>query len=137
MSYFQAIDKIVIDTNIIFMALYNPFGKCAKILKIAIKGKLQLFSPESVRKELIRILKRELNFTDKQIEINLKKLPINWIRKEIYEKFLDKTKVKHKPDKPIEAVALLLDCKLLSADSDFKNSKKRIDIDKLLKKLET
>ena len=55
------------------------------------------------------------------------------VEKEVYNRFLDKTKVKHKSDKPIEALSLVLDCEILSADYHFKN---RIDINKLLKSLE-
>lgn len=125
--------KLVIDTNIIFMSLYDSSSKAAKIIELAEKNKLQLFSTDSVKEELIRVLKRELNFNDKQIEVNINKLPITWVEKEVYQEFLDKTKVKHKPDKPVEALALVLNCGILSADNDFKD---RLNVDELLDRLE-
>lgn len=125
--------KVVIDTNVIFMALYNPDRKAAKVIELANKDKLRLFSPESVKVELSNVLKRELDFSDEQVDFIIKSLPITWVEKQIYEKALNKTKVKHKPDKPIEALSLILDCEILSADKHFKN---RININKVLEDLE-
>ena len=101
--------KVIIDTNIIFMAWYNPLGKCAEIIRKAREGKVQLFSPDSVKEEIIRVLKRyKLN----EIDEFLNNLPIIWESKEIYAKLISKTRVKHKADKPLEALALILDCKM-------------------------
>lgn len=125
--------KIVVDTNVLFMALYNPLGKAAKIIEFANQDKVELYSPESVRLELIRVLERELDFSDEEIDFVLKELPVMWINREIYQSFIEKTKVKHKPDKPVEALALLLGCGILSADTDFKE---KINIDELIESLE-
>ena len=131
----MVLKNIVIDTNAIFMSLYNPNGKAGKVLELASEEKLQLFSPDSVKIELERVLKRELKFDEKKTKENIAKLPINWIEKDLYIHLLDKTKVKHKPDKPIEAVSLLLNCGILSADEHFKGINK-IDIDKLIEETE-
>ena len=130
MNYSQI--RIVIDTNVIFMSLYNKYSKAGKIIDFALENKIHLYSPESVKKEIIRVLKRELDYSDEQIGIILSGLPITWIGKEIYEMAIIKTKVKHKPDKPIEALSLILNCGILSADNHFSN---RIDINKLLNEL--
>ena len=126
-------EKVVIDTNVLFMAFYNENSKAGKIIKFANQNKIKLYSPDSVKEELIRVLEREMDFSKEQINLMIESLPIIWIEKEFYEKFLSQTKVKHKPDKPIEALALLLNCEILSADEDFKN---RLNINKLLDKLE-
>ena len=55
-------EKVVIDTNIIFMALYNPKGKAGKVFELANKNKLNLFSTDTVKEEIKVVLKRELNF---------------------------------------------------------------------------
>lgn len=133
MSFSQIYEQIVIDTNILFMAWYNPSGKCADVLKRASEGKLEIYAPDSVKKEIFSVLKREALLTVQEIEEFLSDFEINWVDYDIYGKFLEKTKVKHKPDKPVEATALALDCGVLSADHHFKN---RIDIDKLLKTIE-
>ena len=130
MSYSQDL-RIVIDTHILFMAWYNPQGKCAKVLEKANKGKIEIYAPDSVKIEIFRILQQQGLSID-EIRDFLSDFEINWINKSIYEPFLDKTKVKHKADKPIEAVSLILNCGILSADRHFK---KRIDINKLLEEL--
>ena len=124
--------KIVIDTNVLFMALYNENSKAGKIIEAAIENKIQLFAPDTVKVELARVLDRELSFTQEEIETAFEALPITWIEKEIYEHAIPKAKVKHKPDKPIEALSLILNCGVLSADKHFKN---RININELLEKI--
>ena len=126
-------EKVVIDTNIIFMALYNPKGKAGKVFELANKNKLNLFSTDTVKEEIKVVLKRELNFSDDKIINMIEGLPLSWIKKKYYEKFIMKVKVKHKPDKPVEALSLLLDCGILTADRDFKE---RIDVNELIKKLD-
>ena len=127
--------KIVIDTNIIFMAWHNPLGKCAQVLRKSREGKLKLFSPISVKEEITRLFHDE-GLRDEKIEEFLEDFSIYWVERELYEHFLEETTVKHKADKPLEAVALLLNCDILSADEHFKNVKQKINIDELLKNLE-
>ena len=126
------IERAVIDTNVIFMALYNPESKAGRLIQLALEGKIELFSPDSVKEELLRVLKREMKLKDDKIKQIISSLPIKWINKEIYKSQVKNTKVKHKADKPIEALAIILNCGILSADKHFKN---RIDINKLLEKL--
>ena len=125
--------RAVIDTNVIFMALYNKESKAGKLIKFALENKIQLYSPDTVKEEITRVLKKELSITNNNINEILRNLPIIWIEKEIYEMAIIKTKVGHKSDKPIEALSLILNCGIISADNHFKN---RINIDELLKELE-
>ena len=124
---------IAIDTNILFMALHNPIGKANKIIELANKGKISLFSTDTVRVELLRVIKRELNIDEEKIKEYIDELPIVWMGREIYSDFIPKTRVKHKADKPLEALSLALNCDILSADEHFKSVKNRADIDKLLR----
>jgi len=73
-----------------------------------------------------------MNFSDAEVNFIIDALPIIWIEREIYKSFINKTKVKYKPDKPVEALSLVLGCGILSADSDFK---KTININELIKRL--
>ncbi|MBI4155447.1 PIN domain-containing protein [Candidatus Woesearchaeota archaeon] len=125
--------KAVIDTNVIFMALYNEESKAGRIIKLARKNKLKLFSADNIKEEIKRVLKREYEYTDEEIFRLINELPIEWVKKENYIHALDKTKVKHKADKPLEALSLVLGCEILSADAHFKD---RIDINKLLEIIE-
>jgi predicted nucleic acid-binding protein len=132
MNFSQTNNKIVIDTNILFMAWYNPEGKCAKVLEKANEGKIEIYAPDSVKIKIFRIL-QEQRLSIREIEDFLSDFEINWTDKIIYERFIDKVKVKHKPDKPVEALAIALDCEILSADKHFKE---KINIDKLLSSLD-
>lgn len=124
--------RIVIDTNIIYMAWYTPIGKCAQILRYARQGRIILFSTDTAKKEIARALSKQ-NLDEKEISEFIDELPISWVKKEFYEPALNKTKVKHKPDKPIEALSIMLNCGILSADTDFKD---KININELLNQLE-
>ena len=127
--------KVVIDTNILFMAAYGRSEKAAKTIQLANRNKILLFAPDIVREELTRLLKRKMNLSGEEIAVIFEGLPITWIEKEFYQEALDKTKVKHKADKPIEALASILDCGILTADKHFDNNKRKIDIDDFLKQL--
>jgi len=132
-SQIEDFDKFVIDTNVIFMALYDINSKAGRVIRAAIENKIRLYAPDSVKEEIFRVLKREMLFDEKNIADIISSLPISWIDKKIYEFFLTKTKVKHKADKPVEALALMLNCGILSADKHFKD---RINVNEVLKKLE-
>ncbi len=127
--------KLVIDTNVLFMALYNPSGKAGKIIDLANRNKIQLFSTDTVKIEIFRVLKRELKWKDEIINEKINTFQITWVEKNIYQDFLIKTKVKHKADKPVEALSLVLNCEILSADAHFKNLKNLADIDNLLREI--
>ncbi len=126
------LDKVVVDTNVLFMSLYDSNSKAAEVIKFANNGKIKLYSPDSVQKEIVRVLGREMEFSEAEISFIIDSLPITWIEKGIYSEFLSKTKVKHKADKPVEAVSLMLNCGVLTADYDFKE---RVNINKLLEEL--
>ena len=125
--------KAVIDTNVIFMSLYNPQSKAGRIIQAALENKIKLYSTDSVKEEILRVLKRELDFSDEEIELIIINLPIIWVEKGVYEDFISQAKVKHKPDKPVEALSLVLNCGVLSANYHFKD---RIDVDDFLKKID-
>lgn len=129
--------KFVIDTNVLFMGINNRERKSGKILDAATENKIDLFAPISVREELQRLLKKKFYWlSNDKVEFITESLPITWIEKEIYDSKISETKVKHKADKPIEALALVLNCQILSADEHFKNIEQKIDIDDLLAELE-
>ena len=130
--------KIVADTNVFFMAFYNIKNKASALLNAAIEGKVVIFSPDTVREELKRVLIRELDFTEDMTESSITHLPAIWVGKEVYESCMEKASIiKHKPDRPVLAVALALNCGIITADfKDFKPAKKLVklwNIDELLK----
>lgn len=124
--------RVVIDTNILFMAFYDENSNASKIIQLAKENKIALFSPDTVRNEFFEVIKRHNLFSEEETKNLIPSLPIFWIEKEIYEQFLPNTKVQHKTDKPIEALSIALCCRILSADKDFKN---RLSVNELLKEI--
>ena len=116
--------KLVIDTNIIFSALYNPDSKAGKIIFLAIEEEIELYAPESVKSELTRILEKKLDYKKEEVEETIISLPITWIEKEIYDEYTEEFDLKDENDRSIAACCLILNCALLTGDKDFDNLKK-------------
>ncbi|MBI1969484.1 type II toxin-antitoxin system VapC family toxin [Candidatus Woesearchaeota archaeon] len=133
--------NVVVDTNIYFMALYNPFGKAAKLLRAAIEERVGLFSPDIVKEELTRVLKRKLEFSSQEMEDTIIHLPVAWISSDMYRDFMQATIIiKHKPDRPLLATALVLGCGIITANRRHFLPARRLakiwNIDELLKNIE-
>ena len=77
----------VIDTNILFMALTNPFGKAAKILDLANLEKIILFAPDSVKQEIEHVLIRENKINDSSVLKVISGLPVKWVNESFYGPF--------------------------------------------------
>ena len=132
---------VIADTNVYFMSLWNPIGKAAKLIISATDEKVYLFSPDTVKEELIRLLKRK-GFSEHEIEDIIPHLPVTWIDKPIYEKFMKASAlIKHKPDRPILAAALVVGCGIISANrKHFLPARKLVKIwkiDELLEKIQS
>lgn len=132
--------KVIADTNVYFMFFYKPESKAGELIEAAIKGKIELLSPDTVKEELKRVLVRELGFGESVAENFINYLPVIWINKEFYEAYLYKTAIiKHKPDRPVLALALALNCGIITANiKDFKPARKITKlwkIDDLLEKV--
>lgn len=113
--------KVVIDTNIIFSALYNLRSNAGILLFHAIEGQIELFGSAYIRGELERNLKGRLGYTKEEFHETFNSLPINWIEDEGYlAKFEEAGKlIKNKKDVPILALALYLNCDIVSGDDHF------------------
>ncbi|MGD0487050.1 MAG: putative toxin-antitoxin system toxin component, PIN family [Syntrophorhabdales bacterium] len=48
--------RIVLDTNLVVSAILSPEGKPARILKMALEGKLDLVASPAILKEIIHVL---------------------------------------------------------------------------------
>jgi putative PIN family toxin of toxin-antitoxin system len=113
--------RAVIDTNVIFSALYNLKSNAGRLLLLAIEDKIELFSPNYVKEELSRILKQKLQYTQEQIEQTVLSLPIRWVEDEIYAEFLEDARmaIDHVKDVPVLACAMALHCDIISGDKHF------------------
>ena len=134
--------RVAIDTNILYMFLYRAESKPGLIIKAATEEKIILVSTDSVKEELRRLLKTDFNQTDVEAENIISSLPIEWYNREIYLSFMEEAKIMpHKPDRPLVALALLLNFGILSANhTHFKHVKKVVkvwEIDELLNKVKS
>ncbi len=133
--------RVVADTNVYFISFYNPESKASRLLNAAIEKRIVLFSPDIVKEELKRVLVRELGFSTEKAESTISYLPITWIGREIYENYMENASViKHRPDRPVLATAIALNCGIITANvKDFKPARKIVKlwkIDEILKTLE-
>ncbi len=120
--------NLVVDTNIIFSALYNYKSDAGQLMLAGIGKKINLFAPEYVKDELKRILIGKLDYSARETnEIN-KSLPIKWVDKKIYkdaERYAERC-LMDKKDIPILACALALDADIVSGDKHLLSVKEDI-----------
>jgi predicted nucleic acid-binding protein len=118
--------KCVIDTNVIFSALYDIESIPGALLLLAIYGSIEWVAPESVRTELIRNLEIKLQYSPAEIEDAIQELPITWIDALVYEPYLNLAPeyVNHENDYPIIACALALKADIVSGNKRFHPLKK-------------
>lgn len=132
--------KFIVDTNIIFSGIYDLESNAGKVLLLATEEKIELFSPEYVKQELIQILQKKLKFTVIEVFDIILALPMKWIEAEIFEDGVELAAglISHKKDIPVLACALALGIDILSGDKHFQNIKiKKIKIWKLREAVET
>jgi predicted nucleic acid-binding protein len=123
------------------MALYNPMGKSGKLIKAAIENHIELFSPDSVKEEIKRLVIQRLDFDEVETNNIIEALPTKWIHKELYDDFMGSAKIlPHASDRPILATALLLGCGIITANrKHFLPAQRMVkvwDIDELLAETE-
>ena len=112
---------VVVDTNIIFSALYDLRSRAGRLLFFAIEGRINLIASEYIKRELERNLKEKLGYTDEEFKKTVNALPISWIEDERCSKEIDEAAklIKHKRDIPILALALHMGCGVVSGDEHF------------------
>lgn len=116
---------VIVDTNIIFSALYDLKSMAGRLLFFAIEGKINLVGSEYIKRELERNLKEKLDYTEEEFKETVNTLPIEWIEDERYLKEIDKAAklIAHKRDIPILALALYMRCGVASGDEHFRKVK--------------
>lgn len=114
--------KIILDSSVIFSALFSPTGASAEILKLAEKGKIVILLPKYIEKELEDVLERKFPFalsgfheliTDKVLRLE----------KDPSKTFVGKVKdiISDPEDAPILAAAIQekVDCLITLDRKDF------------------
>ena len=122
--------SFIVDTNIIFSALYNKEGLERIVLNLILgNNDIQLFAPEIYRVEISKNLKKKLDFDKEMIISILSDFDIIEVPYEEYKvKILQAKKlIVHQNDIPYIAVALLLNSPIWSGNErhfkHLKNSK--------------
>ena len=110
---------LVIDSNILFSALYNPKGLERKIFNLIIEvDEIQLFAPDIFWEEIERNLVKKLDYHNDEVNEIVSKFNILKIPQEKYENFIEKAEslISHKEDVPFIAGSLFLNCPLWSGN---------------------
>lgn len=120
--------KLVIDTNVLFSALYRPDSNPGKIIMLAIEGDLELHAPDTVREEMFRILVEKLRYEKADANAATLALPVTWAPREQYEDQMEvaRAAIRDESDAPVVALALALHAPVLSGDADFHPLKKPV-----------
>ncbi|MFQ5974915.1 MAG: PIN domain-containing protein [Candidatus Hydrothermarchaeales archaeon] len=115
--------RVVMDTNVIFSALYDLNSDAGKLLIYSIEGRVELLASSYIMGELERNLKGKLGYSDEEFNETIKALPIEWIEDESYSRHIKKAgrMIKHERDIPILAFALSLKSDVVSGDEHFQN----------------
>ncbi|MEW5761208.1 MAG: PIN domain-containing protein [Candidatus Thermoplasmatota archaeon] len=126
--------KYIIDTNILFSALYDMDSNAGKLLMLAIEGDIKLLSTEDIKSEMKEILVKKLNYSQSEVDELIKALPIEWIERGIYDDAMEGA-LKLLPDEAdasLIACASLFHCVILTGDKKILSTKfKKVRVQKL------
>jgi predicted nucleic acid-binding protein len=113
--------RIVVDTNVIVSAIYDPDSVPGRVLDAGITGHVLLCAPEAVRDELRRVLRRVLGFSAAQTERTVFGLPVDWIEEGVYRRELPRARrlLRDPTDAPVLACGLALGCDIVTGDHDL------------------
>ncbi len=116
---------IIIDTNIIYSAIYNEKGLERKLVDVAIESdEIQLFAPTAFFDEIRRNLSKKLDFQKNTIDSFLAQLDVIEIRFEEYEPKITEARglIPHENDVPFVACSLLLNSPVWSGNENHFNA---------------
>jgi predicted nucleic acid-binding protein len=133
--------NVVVDTNILFSALYDPESNAGLLIMAAIEGIIDLYAPDAVKEEITHIVKNKLSYTEEEAEELITSLPVKWIEGGAYAPSVPyaKTQLSHENDVPILACALMFRYDIVSGDKHLLSIKPEIvkvwALSELVKKL--
>jgi predicted nucleic acid-binding protein len=119
---------LIVDTNILFSALYDTNSNAGKLIIQAIEGKFNLFAPEHVKDELERNIMEKLSCTKKEAREVIAALPVKWIEKGVYTTAIGTARryITHEADLPILACSLATGYNVASGDKHLLSIKPKI-----------
>ncbi|MBI4393383.1 MAG: PIN domain-containing protein [Euryarchaeota archaeon] len=116
--------KGVIDTNVLFSALYAPQSFPGLVLLAGADGTVDLYATDTIESELERTLKWKLDYSEDDWRFTRERLPITWLAAEEYSMAIAKASsvLSDKGDVPVLAAALVLRAPVVSGDRGFSNA---------------
>ena len=111
--------SIIIDTNIIFSALYNKEGLERAIINLVLgDAGIQLFAPDMYKAEVSRNLEKKLDYDKEMIDENLSYFDIIEVPHKEYKAKISQARklIVHQDDLPYIASALLLNSPIWSGN---------------------
>jgi len=115
------VTELVVDTNVLFSALYDPESPPGRIVEFALEGTVELYAPETVRAELRDVLVRKLDYTKDEWSETKQALPVEWIDEPVYEGEIEEARsaIADEDDAPVVAASLVTGAPVVSGDGDF------------------
>jgi predicted nucleic acid-binding protein len=119
--------KAILDTNIIYSALYKPEGVCGKILLNAMNAENRLLSIDFAKEELSRNMESKLRLPKKNIDLVIEALPLEWIHRDIYAPYIQRAGeiVRYRSDSPFVAASIATGFPLITGDKHLRTAKVR------------
>ena len=119
----QERERVIVDANVLYSALYKPEGVCGNIIQAAIEGSCQLLSTDSVREKVRRNLIENLSLSEREEARLVLALPVEWVPREAYEHRINEAVqlLAHEADAPVLALSLATRLTILSGDRHFRS----------------
>ena len=119
--------RVVIDTNVVVSGLYDPDSPPGRVLDAGAEGRVILCAPETVREELERVLRTVLTYSEAEVKLTLRALPIDWIEPAVYQDDLARASalVRDPTDASVLACGFALSSDIVSGDKDLHAARQR------------
>lgn len=119
----QERERVIVDANVLYSALYKPEGVCGNIIQATIEGSCQLLSTDSVREEVRRNLIENLSLSEREEARLVLALPVEWVPREAHEHRINEAVLllAHEADAPVLALSLATRLTILSGDRHFRS----------------
>jgi len=119
----------LIDTNVVFSALYKPQSPSGIVIYLGIIDKIRMYSTEHIRDEIKVVLVEKLDYSNEEVRRLLLAISVEWIPQTVYKDEMKKFEkiLSSDADRSLLACAKILGIPIISRDKDFQSEQvKRI-----------
>ena len=111
----------VVDANILFLAFHKPDSRAGSFMELAMEGKVEIYSPEHIRHEMLDILSRKLDYIGDHLKEAVVSLPVEWVDRAVYDDELAAAmrSVKDESDASLLALASIIGCEVVTGDKEI------------------